>query len=210
VSLKSILNPLYWASTLVPSREYPLLAYEYADGGSLETQLASGWRPGVREAILIGAQLADALRYIHGRGLVHGDVKPSNVLFAGGVAKLGDFHSVTALLSTTGRGVEAFTPGWRAPEQVYSDLRRRAYEKGVEHAVDVYQLANLILYMLTGETVDGEEAVKPGRVEEALARVGDERLRGVLARGMAVDPVERVSAAELARELRHLYLESQR
>lgn len=187
------------------SRSAPILVYEYADNGTLEMQVHRGWRPGVREVLLLGAQLADALRYIHGRGMVHGDIKPGNVFIVDGIVKLGDFSSLSRLASTaTGHSV-SFTPGWRAPEQVYSDLRRKAVERGMEHAVDVYQLGNLLLWLLTGENIDGEYAVDEVRAREVLRRVGDERLRRLLSAMIALDPEGRPSAAEVARELARLY-----
>lgn len=189
------------------SRKAPLLVYEWADGGSLEYQVSRGWKPSLREALIVAMQVADTLRYLHSRGLVHGDVKPSNVLIAGGVAKLGDFSSLKSLLQRITTAT-AFTPGWRAPEQVYSDLRRRAEERGFENRVDVYQLGNLLLWMLTRESIDGEERVgRRGRerLERLLNRV-DERVREVLERMLAEDPLERPTADEAFKTLSQTYM----
>ncbi len=190
---------------LAYSRAAPLLVYEYADGGSLEAWLARGWRPSPREALLIAVQLGDALRYVHSRGMVHGDVKPGNVLVRGGVVKLGDFSGLVRLVTVTSRHTPAYTPGWRAPEQVYLDLRRRAVERGLENRIDVYQLGNLLLYLLTGEALDGEEAASPGRLEQALARVDHEALRGVLREMLAVEPWRRPSMDEAVKKLLEAY-----
>ncbi len=123
------------------SRRVPLLIYEFANYGSLEWQLSGGWVPSLSDALLITIQLADALRYIHSRGLIHGDIKAGNIFIVNGVVKLGDFSSVVKLLSqTSAHSRFSATPGWRAPEQVYSDLRRKAIERGLENRIDSYQI----------------------------------------------------------------------
>lgn len=188
---------------LAYSKTAPLLVYEYADQGPLSWQLGQGWKPSLEEVLLMAYQLGDALRYIHSRGLVHGDIKPGNVFIAGGVVKLGDFSGVTRLLSQAStHPTQAYTPGWRAPEQVYSDLRRRSVERGYENRVDVYQLGNLLLYLLTGEHIDGEEAVaRPGKVEEVLEHVDDPGLRGLLASMLAPEPWSRPGMDEVVSRL---------
>jgi len=54
------------------------LFYEYADSGSLAWQLAKGYKPTAEDVLLLAVQLGDALRYIHIRDVIHGDIKPSN------------------------------------------------------------------------------------------------------------------------------------
>jgi serine/threonine protein kinase len=187
------------------SEKAPLLIYEYADYGTLYWQLSKGWKPSMRDVLLIGIQLGDALRYIHYRGLIHGDIKPSNVFIKNGVSKLGDFSSIVRLLSSVSLSKMAYTVGFRAPEQVFSDIRKRARELGVENRIDVYQLANLILYMLTGESIDGEEAVDEKHVVEKLSKVPNEELRRILAEALALEPVKRPSAEEFTKTLYKIY-----
>ena len=180
----------------------PILVYEYADQGSLAWQLSNGWKPERGDVVLLGVQLADALRYIHSRGLVHGDVKPGNIFIVSGVVKLGDFSGLTRLLSQASvHPGGAYTPGWRAPEQVYSDLKRRAAEMGYENRVDVYQLGNLLLYLATGEAVDGEDLVaRPGRVGGLLRGV-EPGLARLISSMMAVEPWRRPGMDEVASTL---------
>ncbi|MCE4625986.1 MAG: protein kinase [Desulfurococcales archaeon] len=191
---------------LAYSRIAPMLVYEYANNGSLQWQLSTGWEPDLHDVLTIGVILADALRYIHSRGVVHGDIKPGNIFFLNGTPKLGDFSSVTTLLTsetqTDAAFSEHYTMGWRAPEQVYNELRVKARARALENRVDVYQLGELLLYLLTGEVVDGEEASE--RLDEALSLVEDNRVRAVLRGMMAVDPVERLSSEEATRRLARL------
>ena len=183
----------------------PVLVYEYANGGSLEAHIARGWRPATGEALLVALQLGDALRYIHTRGILHGDVKPGNIFVKDGVVKLGDFSSLVRLATMTSMQSMSYTPGWRAPEQVYIDLKRQAVERGLENRIDVYQLGNLLLYMLTGETIDAEEALNHAKLEEALAKVGDSELRGLLYEMLAPEPWRRPSMEEAVKRLYLIY-----
>ncbi len=186
-------------------RHIPLLVYEYAPYGSLEWQLQRGWDPSLGDALLVGLQVGDALRYIHSRGLVHGDIKPGNV-FIGGErwAKVGDFSGLVRLLSKSSRTAmpRQYTLGFRAPEQVFSDLRDRAKAAGLENRIDVYQLGNLILYLATGDTVDGEEYTE---VDEKLAEIRDPRLQGLLRLMLAKDPLERPSIEQVLPRLAEIY-----
>lgn len=183
----------------------PVLVYEYAGQGTLEWQLGHGWEPSPRDVAVVGVHLADALRYIHGRGLVHGDIKPGNIFLRDGVALLGDFSTLARLVSAHSRSAfgRGYTPGWRAPEQVYRDLRARARELGVEHRVDVYQLGNLLLYLLTGDYVDGEEAETA--LDDAVQAVGPGELREVVAAMMRPEPWERPSSEEALKMLARVY-----
>jgi len=175
------------------------LFYEYADGGSLAWQLAKGYRPAAEDVLLLAVQLGDALRYIHSRGVVHGDIKPGNILLAGGVAKLGDFSSARLIVRDPSISKKPSTPGYRAPEQVYADWKRRAKELGLENRIDVYQLGSTLLELATGHPLDGEEATEE-EVERRTRDVQDGRLAGLLREMLNPDPAKRPSAEEVARK----------
>jgi hypothetical protein len=183
------------------SSRIPLVIYEFADYGSLYWQLIKGWRPSLRDAVLIGIQLGDALRYIHSRGLIHGDIKPSNVFIKNGVAKLGDFSSTVKLLSSVSISKLPYTVGFRAPEQVFLELKRKARELGVENRIDIYQLGNLLLYILIGESIDGEDAEDEKLVMEKLSMVPNEELRAILEEALKLEPDKRPSAEEFTKKL---------
>jgi len=188
------------------SKIAPILVYEYANNGSIEYQLGNGWRPSMRDSIVITAQIGDALRYIHSRGLVHGDIKAGNILLVNGVAKLGDFSTLTRLLQTISTSRSAYTYGWRAPEQVYSDLRAKSTEMGLENKIDIYQLGNMLLYMLTGEKVDGEKRVGRDRILwETIGRIGNEELRQLTWKMLQTNPWDRPTAEEVVKELIEIY-----
>jgi hypothetical protein len=183
------------------SNRVPLIIYEFADYGSLYWQLNKGWRPSIKDVILIGIQLGDALRYIHSRGLIHGDIKPSNVFIKDKIAKLGDFSSTVKLLSSVSISKMVYTVGFRAPEQVFSDIRRKSMGMGIENRIDIYQIGNLLLYILTGESIDGEEAINDKLVMDKLNGISNEDLKQILAKALALEPAKRPSAEDLTKML---------
>jgi tRNA A-37 threonylcarbamoyl transferase component Bud32 len=183
------------------SNRVPLVIYEFADYGSLYWQLIKGWKPSLRDAVLIGIQLGDALRYIHSRGLIHGDIKPSNVFIKNGIAKLGDFSSTVKLLSSVSISKMVYTVGFRAPEQVFSDIRKKARELGIENRIDIYQLGDLLVYTLTGESIDGEETGNDKLLMEKLKGISNEDLKQILSKTLALEPEKRPSAEDLIKML---------
>ena len=87
------------------------IAYEYVPGRTLRQAIAAG-EIGDREAVEVAAQVLDALAHAHGRGIVHRDVKPSNVLLGEsdkidvrlldfGLAQMAEFDTLTACLLYT-------------------------------------------------------------------------------------------------------------
>jgi len=129
------------------------IALELMEGGSLKAVLSQYYPKGlpVREAVLMGIQLADAVDHIHHYGIVHRDIKPGNILFtADGVPKLADLGLAKLMLSVSEREQKAEvgigTPPYLAPEQVDPD----AYGK-VDWRTDIWQLGVVLYEALTGQ-----------------------------------------------------------
>ncbi|SHN47600.1 Serine/threonine protein kinase [Cryptosporangium aurantiacum] len=121
-----------------------LIVMEHLPGGTLTSRIAEGIRP--ETACAIGLAIADALHAAHQRGIVHRDIKPDNVLFAGdGAVKVTDF-GIAKLFegSTITTGTLVGTPAYAAPEQI---LGQR-----IGPTTDVYAVGGLVYHMLTGRT----------------------------------------------------------
>jgi TolB-like protein/Flp pilus assembly protein TadD len=121
----------------------------YVDGPSLRGRLEREKRFGIREAVRVASELAEALDFAHRRGIVHLDVKPENVLFEAGHAILTDFGVARAVsaagsdaLSTA--GVAVGTPAYMSPEAC-------AGEADLDRRCDEYGLACVLYEMLAGQ-----------------------------------------------------------
>ncbi|RLN27536.1 mitogen-activated protein kinase kinase kinase ANP1-like [Panicum miliaceum] len=118
------------------------LFLEFAPGGTLADAAARcGGRLAERDAAAYAADVARGLAYVHGAGLVHGDVKPRNVVIGGdGRAKLADFGCARS--AGAAAGAIGGTPAFMAPEVA------RGEEQGP--AADVWALGCTVLEIATG------------------------------------------------------------
>ncbi len=192
----------------------PYFVMEYMAGGNLGNWLdrRGDSMPAVDEAIGFLDQVCRGLQSIHSAGIVHHDLKPSNILIDNGfrvaVGDLGLVRLNDPL--TTGRtGSLTGTPAYIAPEvalaePIEGELRQRA---------DIYALGVMAFELLTGElpfdAVAADELIRQ-HVEDPAPRVSDVRpdiapvFDAILQRALAKDPALRTaSAEELRRELLH-------
>jgi tetratricopeptide (TPR) repeat protein len=153
----------------------------------------------------IGACLADALQYAHERGLVHLDVKPSNVLLtADGIPMLLDFHLAREPIDLEHAAPEWLggTPAYMSPEQsaMLSALHagRRA-PCPVDCRSDIYSLGLVLYELLVGSLPSSQEARPAHHCNASIPR----GLSDVLDKCLALEPAKRYdSAVELAADLR--------
>lgn len=123
----------------------PFFVMEFVEGESAESRVQRIGALSVSEAIDIVAQAARGLRAAHQRGIVHGDVKPSNLVITGrGLVKLVDFglsRPISDLGGSAGNSALG-TPHYVSPEQ----SKRHA----IDHRSDIYSLGCTLFFLLTG------------------------------------------------------------
>ena len=135
----------------------PFLVMQYVPGRSLQTRVEEDGPLTTEEILRIGMQAASGLAAAHAQGLVHRDVKPSNILLEETVerAVLTDFGLARAIddASLTQTGVLAGTPHYMSPEQ--------ATDAAIDHRSDLFSLGAVLYFMATGHP--------PFRADGALA-----------------------------------------
>jgi eukaryotic-like serine/threonine-protein kinase len=161
------LIPLYDAGTHeLPDGGHRFIVMELISDPTLLRRLADGPLHAYEVASL-GAQLADALAYVHSRGIVHRDVKPANILISDEgssgfkrTVKLTDFGVAHFVDGTrlTSDGTIIGTAAYLSPEQVAGEP--------ITFATDVYSLGLVLLEALTGV-----QEYSGTLVEAALARL---------------------------------------
>ncbi len=138
------------------------ITLEFLRGQTLEDLIGRGALPW-REALHIGARLADALAHAHENGIVHRDIKPGNVMILKkGEPKIMDF-GVAKLDSSnlTSKGDVLGSPAYMAPEQ--------ALEARVDPRSDLFSLGTVLYEALTGQRAFGR-----GAFSEILMRLAYE------------------------------------
>ncbi|OGR33084.1 MAG: hypothetical protein A2091_02700 [Desulfuromonadales bacterium GWD2_61_12] len=130
---------------LIEDRGRLLLAMELVHGGCLEDLLRERGALTVAEAARYGHHLAEALSYVHARGVIHRDLKPANVLLDGsGLPKITDFGIArqSTAQGLTQQGALLGSPAYMSPEQ--------AAGGPTDARSDIYSLGILLYRMLTG------------------------------------------------------------
>jgi hypothetical protein len=186
------------------------LAMQWVDGTDLRALLDAQHRLAPDRAVRIGAQVASALGAVHEAGLIHRDVKPSNVLVRDiggrdhayltdfGVAKMPDAHG-----DLTRTGWLIGTAGYLSPEQIRGE--------GAGPQSDLYALGCVLFEALTGERPFGSgheaavlwaSASGPRPVASAVCPALGPGYDAFLHRALAIDPARRfASGGEFATAL---------
>jgi hypothetical protein len=182
------------------------IAYEYVPGRTMRQALAAGELDD-RAAVEIAIQVLEALAHAHGRGIVHRDVKPSNVLIVDaaaldvrlldfGLAQMAEFDTLTAMGDVPG------TLGYISPERLLG--------KPATEAADVWSVGVMLWESLAGRHPFREGGLKETsrRIEAGAPSLEELRpdLPGPICKAVAgalsLNPARRPTAAHLANELR--------
>jgi len=190
----------------------PWFTMPFVEGESLRARLARGPLP-TGEAVSVLRDVARALAFAHGRGVVHRDIKPDNVLLSEGSATVTDFGIAKAISAArTGGGGETLTmagtsigtPAYMAPEQAAGD-------PNIDHRSDIYAFGCMAYEVLTGrppftgqspaKLLGAHLGEKPRDVRELRADT-PESLAALVMQSLEKDPAARPQqAVDLVRVL---------
>ena len=177
----------------------PYLVLELVEGSSLSHHRGHAMDP--RLVAAMGRDIADALAYVHRRGIVHRDIKPGNILLdERGEVRLTDFGIARLLADTahhTATGATVGTAAYLSPEQVRGAR--------VTPAADIYALGLVLLEALTGERIYSGAPIeaalarlhRPPEVPTSLPQGWDTALGGML----AAEPENRSTAVEVTHQM---------
>jgi serine/threonine protein kinase len=187
----------------------PFLVMEYVDGHDFFRHVQQHGPLPVAQAVGCVQQAARGLDYAHVKGIVHGDVKPANLLLSSADAsvKVSDLGLARFRFASAGNDAVVGTADYLAPEQTLEPRQ-------VDHRSDIYSLGCTLFYLLTGKPMyEGQTVIQKmlGHREQptpSLRRVRpevSEALDGVFQRMVAKKPADRFqSMAEVVQALERL------
>lgn len=189
------------------SGDVAYIAMELMEGRELQEMIDGKRRLLVTDALNIAIQVATGLSYAHQRGIVHGDIKPSNIMVLGdNHVKIADFGiaKMASSIERTQNDVIYGTPSFMSPEQIRG--------KSIDARSDIFSLGVVLYYMLTDRLPFFEDDInllvnqivsvapeKPSSLNPGIS----EALDTVIYKCLAKSPDDRyANAKELAEDLR--------
>ena len=193
------------------SAEQPKIVMQFVSGRSLQQKIDAEGSLELKEILRIGMQTAAGLSAAHAQGLVHRDVKPSNILLENGIqrVKLTDFGLARAVddASLTQSGAIAGTPQYMAPEQANGDA--------VDHRADLFSLGSVLYAMCVGHSPFRASTTMgvlkrvchdpPRPIQELNADIPD-WLCGIVMKLLAKNPDDRFQSAKAVASLLEKWL----
>ena len=170
----------------------------YVKGESLKQRIVRERQLPVSDALQIAREVADALSYAHGAGVVHRDIKPGNILLDAGHAVVADFGIARAMgVGDTTTGHVVGTPAYMSPEQVEDS-------KYLDARTDIYSLGCVLYEMLVGEppfrgstltAVIANRLSSPAPSPRSSRELVPEAVDSAVRKAMATVPADRFSTA---------------
>lgn len=186
-------------------QQQPYLVFEYVEGQTLSSVLGKRGALPTAEAVALALEMLEALMVAHAAGVIHRDLKPSNIMVnPAGRARIMDFGiAARAQVVTESEATGSIngTPGYLSPEAA----------KGLPPSalMDVFAVAVVLAEMLSGRSLmaerDPQRAIQRVIEEQLLLPADlsadvDDRLRAIIMRGLARDPLLRHASAEVFRD----------
>src|SRR5689334_6768382 len=177
----------------------------FVEGESLQQRMTREGALPAADAYRLLSEVADALAYAHARGIIHRDVKPSNIMISGEHAALVDFgvaQAVEEAIDITGANHFVGTTQYMAPEQFDPSAP-------IDGRADVYALGVVIFEVLTGrfpDEITGDGPATPARRQRAPRSLAGLRpdvprqLSDLVEKALAPDPAARLASATTLRE----------
>ena len=180
----------------------PYYVMPYVEGESLRGRLRREKFLPIQDAIRIATEVADALAYAHGHGIVHRDIKPDNILLENGHALITDFGIARAISEAGGErltetGLAVGTAAYMSPEQADS-----AGE--IDARADIYALGCVLYEMLTGDppfvgssaqAILARKATEPAPRLRAVRETITPSLESSILKALSRVPADRFSTA---------------
>lgn len=164
------------------------------DGSLADFMTGSYWRPTIGEILHIIGQAVDGLTYLHGLGIVHGDIKPANLLITvDHHVYLTDF-GITQLIESAFQGIRVGTPEYMAPESIL-------HPDAIDGKADIYGLGIVLFQLLMGRppfTAQSEQEVIYHQVNRPVPDMDDvpDAIADVVRKCLAKNPDERYANTE--------------
>lgn len=175
----------------------------FVAGGTLRALLRRRKQLSVEDAVRITVDVAEALAFAHGQGVLHRDIKPENILFDGNRAMLADFGIARAIGGAdsqviTSSGIVVGTATYMSPEHGYAN-------KELDARSDLYELGCVLYEMLAGEppfsgpnpqAIVARHASAPVPSIRIIRPNVSEALEAAVMRALAKAPPDRFQTAE--------------
>ena len=176
---------------------------DYMEGGSLQGMLNSGYLLSPSQALMVGLEVARGLEHIHGQGLIHRDIRPSNILFdSRGRTRLADLGTSWVLTSSEAGGALMARSVFSEIDAVRYASPEQAQGLTPDHKSDVYSLVLVLTEALSGRVPfesDDPEYTQMAKMSRPLDLVGQfARLGRVLEQAGQPERDDRPSAHDLA------------
>ena len=182
----------------------PILPLEFCENGNLENAIKNEQRINLLDALVITLQIADALEYLHSKNIIHGNLKPSNILFTkDNILKITDFNAPNIKDNVSYNQLHARTLNYVAPEELSKDFGK------IGPWTDTWALGIILYEMTSGRRpFDTEDDIITFYAEVLSSEAWQKKLDllpkeiiPLISKMLIIEPKDRISLAEVKEEI---------